>query len=78
MNVAVVNNNLSRQAGGGGAYMHGLNNEHKQSINLTMNGGDEVGDGGEGARDGRPFAKALGDRAHHRLQPVDVRLWLGV
>ena len=54
--------------------MYGLNNEHKQSINLTMNGGDEVGDGGEGARGGRPLAKALGGRAQRILQPVDVRL----
>ena len=37
--------------------MHGLKNEHKQSINLALNGGDEVGDGGEGARGGRPLAK---------------------
>ena len=54
--------------------MHGLKNEHKQSINLTLNEGDEVGDGGEGARGGRPLAKTLGGRAHHLLQPVDVRL----
>ena len=52
--------------------MHGLKNESKQSINLTLNGGDEVGDG-EGSRGGRPLAKALGGRAHHLLQPVDVR-----
>ena len=45
-----------------------------QSISLTLNDGDEVGDGGEGARGGRPLAKALGGRAHHLLQPVDVRL----
>ena len=45
-----------------------------QSMNLTLNDGDEVGDGGEGARGGRPLAKALGGRAHHLLQPVDVRL----
>ena len=57
--------------------MHGLKNEHKQSINLTLNEGDEVGDGGEGARGGRPLAKALGGRAHYLLQPVDVRLWCG-
>ena len=54
--------------------MHGLKNEHKQSINLTLNDGDEVGNGGDGARGGCPFAKALDDRAHHTLQPVDVRL----
>ena len=52
--------------------MHGLEKEH--SINLMLNDGDEVGDGGEGARGGRPLAKALCDRAHHLLQPVDVRL----
>ena len=55
--------------------MHGLKkNEHKQSINLMLNDDDEVGDGGEGARGGRPLAKALRDGAHHRRQPVDVRL----
>ena len=37
---------------------HGLN-EHKQTINLTLNDGDEVSDGGEGARGGHPLAKAL-------------------
>ena len=54
--------------------MHGLENENKQCINPALNDGDEVGDGGEGARGGRPLAKALGDRAHHLHQPVDVRL----
>ena len=54
--------------------MHALENEHKQSINLTLNDGDEVGDGEEGARGRRPLAKALGDRTHHFRQPVDVRL----
>ena len=53
--------------------MHGPKNEHKQSINLTLNDGDEIDDDGEGARGGRPLDKALGGRAHH-LQPVDVRL----
>ena len=53
--------------------MHGLENEDKQPSSLTLNDG-EVGDGGEGARGGRPLAKALGDRAHHLLQPVYVRL----
>ena len=42
-----------------------------------LNGGDEVGDGGEGARGGRPLAKMLGGRAHHLLQAVDVRLGCG-
>ena len=56
--------------------MHGLENEDKQPSSLTLNDG-EVGDGGEGARGGRPLAKALGDRAHHLLQPVDVRLNCG-
>ena len=41
-----------------------IENEGKHSINLTLNDGDEVGDGGEGARGGRPLAKALGGRAH--------------
>ena len=49
-------------------------NKFKQSTNLTLNDGEEVGDGGEGARGGRPPAKALGDWAHHLLQPVDVIL----
>ena len=44
--------------------MHGLGNERKKCINFTLNDGDAVGDGGEGARGGRPFAKALGGRAH--------------
>ena len=44
--------------------MHGLENEDKQSSSLTLNDDGEVGDGGEGARGGRPLAKALGDRAH--------------
>ena len=44
--------------------MPGLKNGHKQSINLTLNEGDEVGDGGEGVRGGRPPAKALGGRAY--------------
>ena len=52
--------------------MHALGNEDKQPSNLYLNDGEEVGDGGEGARDGRPLAKALGDQAHHLLQPVDV------
>ena len=43
-------------------------NEHKQSVNLTLNDGDGVGDDGEGAQGGRPLAKALGGRAHHILQ----------
>ena len=53
--------------------MQGQTNEHKQSINLTLKDGDEV-DNGEGARSGGPLAKALGGRAHHLLQSVDVRL----
>ena len=53
--------------------MHGERKEHKRSINPTLKDGDEVADGGEGARSGGPFAKALGGRAHHLLQPVDVR-----
>ena len=39
--------------------MHGLENEGKQPRNRTLNDGEEVGDGGEGARGGRPLAKAL-------------------
>ena len=44
--------------------MHTLKTEQKQYINITLNDGDEVGDGGEGARGGRQLAKALGGRAH--------------
>ena len=62
-----------RQAGGG-ACTHEVNNEHKHPINLMLNGGDEVGDGGEGARGGRPLAKALNGQARHLPQPVDVGL----
>ena len=55
--------------------MHGLENEHKKHINLTLNDSHEVGDGDEGARGGCPLAKVcLGDRAHHLFQPVAVRL----
>ena len=50
--------------------MHGQDNKDKQSINLTLNDGDEVGDGGEGARGGGPLAKRWAARAHHLLQPV--------
>ena len=31
--------------------MHGLKPEHGQSINLTLDDGDDVDDSGEGARD---------------------------
>ena len=54
--------------------MHGLENEHIQSINLTLDDADEVGDGGEGAQGGRPLAKALVARARHLFEQVDVRL----
>ena len=52
--------------------MHGVENEGTQPSNLTLNDGEEVGDGGEGARGGRPLTKALGDRAHYLLQPAHV------
>ena len=52
--------------------MHGLGNEHKQSINLTLNDVDEVSDSGEGARGGRPLANKLGFRVRYLLQSVDV------
>ena len=54
--------------------MHGLKTEHKQHSDLKLNDGEDVGDGAKGARGGRPLDKALGDRTHHLLQPVDVRL----
>ena len=54
--------------------MHGLENEHKLSTNLTLNDGDEFDDGGEGARGRCPHAKALGDRTHHLLQLVNDTL----
>ena len=54
--------------------MHGLENEDKQPSNLPLNDGEEVGDGGKGVRGGRPLTKSLGDRAHHLVQPIDVRL----
>ena len=47
--------------------MHGLDNEDEQHNNLTLNDVEKVGDGGEGARGGRPLAKAVRDRAHHLL-----------
>ena len=49
-------------------------NEDKQPSNLTLKDGQEVGGSGGSARGGRPLAKALGDRAHHHLQAVDVSL----
>ena len=55
--------------------MHACMDEKMNTIyNLTLNDGDKVGDGGEGARGGRPVAKPLGDRPQHLLLPVDVRL----
>ena len=54
--------------------MSGLENEDRQPSNLTVNDGEKVGDGGEGARGRRPLAKAFGDRAYNLLQPVDVSL----
>ena len=53
---------------------HGLENDGRYSSTLTLNDGEEVGDGAEGARGGRPLAKALDDRGHHPLQPLNVRL----
>ena len=54
--------------------MHAWTRKCTQSINLTLTDGDKVGDGGEGARGGRPLTRALGDRVNHLLQPVDVRI----
>ena len=53
--------------------MRGYPNK-RQNINFTLHNGEEVGDGGESARGEHPLAKVLGDRAHHLLQPADVRL----
>ena len=47
--------------------MERLQNEDNQPGNSTLNDGEEVGDGGEGARGGRQLAKVLGDQAHHLL-----------
>ena len=62
---------LSRQAGGRRRWgMHpytGLESEDKQPCNLTLRDCEEGGDGVEGARGGRPLAKALGNRAHYLL-----------
>ena len=52
--------------------MHVVDNEHKQSIDLTLNDGDEISFGGEDARGGHPIAKALDHRAHDLLQPVTL------
>ena len=52
--------------------MHELENEDKRPSNHTLNDGEEVSDGGKGARGGRQLAKALHDRVHHFLQPVAV------
>ena len=41
--------------------MHAWTKKWTQYINLTLNEGD---DDGEGARGGRPIAKALGGRAN--------------
>ena len=56
--------------------MLGLASEGKQPSNVKLNDGEEVDDGGEGARGRRPLAKALDDRARHLLQPVAARLYL--
>ena len=53
--------------------MHGLKHG-TQSTNFTLNDGDEVSDGGESVQSEHPLAKALGDRAHHLLQQVDIHL----
>ena len=37
--------------------MSGLENEDRQPSNLTVNDGEKVGDGGEGARGRRPSPK---------------------
>ena len=54
----------SQQAGRKRWNKHVRAKKLTHSINLTLKDGDEVGDGGEGARGGRPLAKALGGRTH--------------
>ena len=39
-------------------------NKKKKTVNLTLNDGDKVGDGGQGVRGGRPLVKTSGGRAH--------------
>ena len=48
----------------------GLENEDTQARHLTLNDGEEVSDGGKGARGRCLPAEALGDGANHLLQPV--------
>ena len=47
--------------------------EIQQSGNLSLNDGEEVGDGGGGARGERQLGNPSGERAHYLLQPLDVR-----
>lgn len=54
-----------------------LENQDKQPIIISLNDGESVGDGGEGARGGCPLANALGDGAQHLLQPVHVSFSFG-
>ena len=54
--------------------MHGVKNKSTLLSNFMLIESEEVCDGGEGSRGERPLANALADRAHHLLQPVDVRL----
>ena len=72
---------ISRQAGRMRTWsMLGLGmrtSNDKQRSNLTLKDGEEGGDRGESARGGCPLAKAFGDRGHHPLQTVDVRLRCG-
>ena len=50
--------------------MHELENEDQRPSNHTLNDGEEVSDGGKGARGRCLPAEALGDGANHLLQPV--------
>ena len=56
----------------------GLESEDRQPCKLTPRDCEEGGDGVEGARSGRPLAKALGDRAHHLLHHRRCLVVMGV
>ena len=53
--------------------MRGRESKHNLPTSQLIDG-NEVGDGGGGARGGRPCTKVLGERAHYLLQPENARL----